>query len=93
MNSIYGFTGEVKHKYDNHVMKLFTKVFQNLPLAACIENKVFVVHGGISTKEGGTTLAEIEQLPRNREPPESGLFSDLLWSGKLLVVVIVGVVA
>jgi serine/threonine-protein phosphatase 5 len=80
MNKIYGFLGEIKHKYDDTVMNLFTKVFNWLPLAACIHKKVFVVHGGLSTQEGGVTLSNIENVPRNREPPESGLMSDLLWS-------------
>ncbi len=26
MNKIYGFLGEIKHKYDDSVMHLFTKV-------------------------------------------------------------------
>lgn len=81
MNQMYGFTGEIKHKYDDSVMKMFSKLFQRLPLAAVIHDKVFVVHGGLSTQEGGVTLQEIERLPRYREP-ESGLMSDLLWSGE-----------
>jgi diadenosine tetraphosphatase ApaH/serine/threonine PP2A family protein phosphatase len=43
--------------------------------------QVFVVHGGLSTQEGGVSLAQVEELQRYREP-ESGLMSDLLWSGK-----------
>ena len=43
----YGFQGEILHKYDNVVYKLFNEVFANLPLAAVIHNEVFVVHGGI----------------------------------------------
>lgn len=82
MNRIYGFTGEVKHKYDDTVMSLFSKLFGWLPLAAVIENKVFVVHGGISTQdEGIVSLSSIENIPRGREPPESGIMSDLLWAG------------
>lgn len=81
MNKIYGFEGEVKHKYDVTSMQLFSEVFQWLPLAAVIENTVFVVHGGLSTINNGcVTLKEIEELRRDREPPESGLMSDLLWS-------------
>jgi serine/threonine-protein phosphatase 5 len=81
MNSIYGFQGEILHKYDETVMKLFTEVFNNLPLAAVIQDSVFVVHGGLSTtQENGMTLEQIEAIPRDREPPESGLMSDLLWS-------------
>lgn len=81
MNKMYGFEGEVKHKYDDAVMALFSQVFNWLPLAAVIQDKVFVVHGGLSTaNDGRVTLAEIESLSRNREPPDSGLMSDLLWS-------------
>lgn len=81
MNQIYGFSGEVRHKYDETVMRLFTDIFNWLPLAAVIQDSIFVVHGGISTQEEGEiSLAAIEAIPRNREPPESGLMSDLLWS-------------
>lgn len=81
MNKIYGFEGEVKFKYDDTVMGLFTAVFNWLPLSAVIENKIFVVHGGLSTQNNGEiSLAEIEAIKRNSEPPESGLMSDLLWS-------------
>jgi serine/threonine-protein phosphatase 5 len=106
MNKIYGFEGEVKHKYDDTVMALFTEVFNWLPIAAVISSKpvdagaawadvplksVFVVHGGLSTnvadppagsehKVGAVTLAAINDIARGREPPESGLMADLLWS-------------
>jgi len=80
MNKIYGFLGEIQHKYDDSVMKMFSKVFQALPLAAVIQDSVFVVHGGLSTQEGGVLLKDIEDISRFREPPESGLMSDLLWS-------------
>ncbi|KAI9906237.1 hypothetical protein PsorP6_003969 [Peronosclerospora sorghi] len=79
MNKIYGFEGEVKHKYDETVMQLFTEVFNWLPLAAVIEDKVLVVHGGLFSEEN-VTLADIEKIDRNHEPPESGLMSDLMWS-------------
>ncbi|DBA02948.1 TPA: hypothetical protein N0F65_005975 [Lagenidium giganteum] len=79
MNKIYGFEGEVKHKYDDTVMQLFTEVFNWLPLAAVIENKVVVVHGGLFSEEN-VTLDDIEKIDRNHEPPESGLMSDLMWS-------------
>lgn len=81
MNKIYGFLGEIKHKYDDKVMGLFSQLFQALPLAAVIESKVFVVHGGISTQDNGEfALEEVAAISRFREPPEAGLMSDLLWS-------------
>ncbi|GMH50657.1 hypothetical protein TrRE_jg2372 [Triparma retinervis] len=79
MNKIYGFEGEVKHKYDINIFNLFLEVFCWLPLAATINNKVFVVHGGLSS-EDSVTLSDIKALKRGIEPPEGGLFSDLLWS-------------
>lgn len=97
MNKIYGFEGEVHHKYDSTVMQHFAAVFRWLPLAAVISNNegpnplsVFVVHGGLSTNiastdadskgVGAVSLSTIEAVVRGREPPESGLMSDLLWS-------------
>ena len=91
MNAMYGFLGEIKHKYDDSVMKAFTRLFQCLPLAAVVHDKVFVVHGGLSTQEGGVTLREIEQLQRFREPPQGGLMSDLLWSGKCRLIFLLAV--
>ena len=33
MNKIYGFEGEVKHKYSIQMFQLFTEVFHCLPLS------------------------------------------------------------
>lgn len=79
MNRIYGFEGEVKAKYDDKIFDLFLEVFCHLPLAATIENKVFVTHGGLPVRDG-VTLDEIRNIQRGCEPPDSGLMSDLLWS-------------
>ena len=74
MNKVYGFEGEVKHKYDDTCMKLYNEVFQWLPLASVIEKGVFVVHGGLSTAfdKDGLTLDKIRDIHRGREPPEGG---------------------
>lgn len=42
MNQMYGFEGEVKAKYTVQMFQLFTEVFNYLPLAHCINNKVLV---------------------------------------------------
>lgn len=42
MNQMYGFEGEVKAKYTAQMFQLFSEVFQWLPLAQCINNKVLV---------------------------------------------------
>lgn len=79
MNKMYGFEGEVKHKLDNDINRLFSQCFCQLPLCALIEDKVFVVHGGLAS-ENDVTIADINKLNRVREPPESGLMCDLMWS-------------
>lgn len=42
MNQMYGFDGEVKAKYSAQMAELFTEVYNWLPLAHCLNNKVLV---------------------------------------------------
>jgi len=79
MNKLYGFEGEVKAKYTENMFDAFSEVFNWLPLAAVIEEKILVLHGGLFGKDG-VTLDELKKIDRNREPPEEGLMSDMLWS-------------
>lgn len=79
MNKMYGFEGEVRHKYDDKTMELFGDLFRALPLAAVVGGRAMVCHGGLFT-EDGIKLDQIESTPRFREPPESGIMSDILWS-------------
>jgi len=79
MNKLYGFEGEVKAKYSENMFAAFSEVFNWLPLAAVIGEKVFILHGGLFSKDG-VTLDEIKKIERNREPPEEGIMSDMLWS-------------
>ena len=79
MNKMYGFEGEVKHKYDDKVMDIFTEVFNWLPLYHTLNGNVFVVHGGLFS-QNDVTLSDLRAVDRNREPPDSGLMSDALWA-------------
>jgi len=79
MNKMYGFEGEVVHKYNRTVFDLFTEVFSWLPLAACIGGKILVLHGGLFSKDG-VTLQDINNIARNCQPPDEGLMCELLWS-------------
>jgi serine/threonine-protein phosphatase 5 len=71
MNSIYGFEGEVRAKYNETMCKLFAEVFRCLPLGAVLGGKVFVVHGGLFSRDD-VTLDELRTLDRFREPPDEG---------------------
>ena len=52
LSKIYGFCGEVSHKYDARTYDIFCQVFNSLPLGFTINKKVMVCHGGLFTKDG-----------------------------------------
>ncbi|TSK72175.1 Serine/threonine-protein phosphatase with EF-hands 2 [Bagarius yarrelli] len=66
VNLRYGFTKEVLGKYRVHgkkILKLIQKIFSWLPLATVIDQKVLILHGGISNN---TDLHVIAKLDRHR---------------------------
>lgn len=71
MNKIYGFEGEVRSKLSETFVELFAEVFCCLPLAHVINQKVFVVHGGLFSVDG-VKLSDIRAIDRFCEPPEEG---------------------
>ncbi|KAH7648650.1 phosphatase related [Cryptosporidium bovis] len=79
LNRLYGFEGEVLAKYDSGLYDLISEAFCFLPLAHVINNKIFVVHGGLC-EEDNVTLKDIEKIYSKCEPPDSGFMSSLLWS-------------
>jgi serine/threonine-protein phosphatase 5 len=79
MNQMYGFEGEVKHKYNSQMCGLFTEVFNWLPLAHLIDGKILVMHGGLFNRDD-VMVDELRDIDRNRQPPEEGLMCELLWS-------------
>lgn len=86
MNKIYGFEGECNAKYSDTVFKLFSELFQSLPLGFILDGsscqpggrKAFIVHGGLFSKDG-VTIADINALNRNTEP-DTGIMAEMLWS-------------
>ncbi|KAL9645555.1 hypothetical protein ABK040_000618 [Willaertia magna] len=81
LNQIYGFEGETLKKYNSQVYELFQEVFNELPLACVINEKVLVLHGGVGFKDvDNVTLKDIENIDRKRDIPDDGLMCDILWS-------------
>lgn len=79
MNKLYGFEGEVTKKYDEDLYQLFCEAFCLLPLCHVINKQVFVVHGGLFSKDD-VTLDQIRKVNREGEPPDDGLMVEMLWS-------------
>jgi len=79
LNKLYGFEGEVLHKFDNKTYELFSDIFCCLPLAYVLGKKVMVCHGGLFSKDG-VTLDDLRKINRIMEPPEAGLMTEILWS-------------
>ena len=47
-NRIYGFYDECKRRYNIRLWKSFTDLFNYLPVAALIDDKILCMHGGLS---------------------------------------------
>ncbi|XP_010119946.1 PREDICTED: serine/threonine-protein phosphatase with EF-hands 2 [Chlamydotis macqueenii] len=69
VNLRYGFAKEVMQKYKVHgkkILKMIQNVFCWLPLATLIDQKVLIIHGGISDT---TDLDMLEKIKRNKPRP------------------------
>lgn len=94
-NSWMGFEDEVWAKYSGadeddlerpaHIFECFQTLFESIPLCAVLQQKIFVVHGGLFSRDN-VTLAHLRGISRKREPPlhqtnfEDKIFEDMLWS-------------
>ena len=78
INRIYGFYDECKRRYNLKLWKTFTEVFNQLPVAALIEDRILCMHGGLSPDL--TDINSIKKILRPTDIPDSGMLCDLLWS-------------
>mmetsp|Transcript_29218 Transcript_29218/g.78425 ORF Transcript_29218/g.78425 Transcript_29218/m.78425 type:complete len:250 (-) Transcript_29218:70-819(-) len=79
ITQVYGFYDECLRKYGNaNVWKHFTELFDYLPLAAMVDQKIFCPHGGLSPSL--ENVDQILDLQRVQEVPHEGPICDLMWS-------------
>lgn len=79
ITQVYGFYDECVRKYGNAtVWKLFTDLFDHLPLAAVVDERMFCPHGGLSPSLD--TVDQVLALDRAHEVPHEGPICDLMWS-------------
>ena len=77
-NRIYGFYDECKRRYNIKLWKQFTDLFNCLPVAALIDDKILCMHGGLSPEL--KNIQNIQDISRPTDIPDQGLLCDLLWS-------------
>ena len=77
-NRIYGFYDECKRRYNVKLWKSFTELFNFLPVAALIDDKILCMHGGLSPDL--KSIQNIQDISRPTDIPDTGLLCDLLWS-------------
>jgi serine/threonine-protein phosphatase 2A catalytic subunit len=74
ITQVYGFYDECFRKYGNaNVWKMFTDLFDYLPLTAVIENEIFCLHGGLSPSID--SLDNIRALDRIQEVRQNCCFA------------------
>ncbi len=79
ITQVYGFYDECLKKYGSlNIWKYCTEIFDLMPLAALIDEKIYCVHGGLSPSQN--TLDQIRKLDRKQEIPNVGVMCDLMWS-------------
>ena len=77
-NRIYGFYDECKRRYNVKLWKSFTELFNFLPVAALIDDKILCMHGGLNPDL--KSINNITEIQRPTDIPDTGLLCDLLWS-------------
>jgi len=78
INRIYGFCDECKRAYGLKLWKQFNDVFNCMPVAASIDEKIFCVHGGLSPEL--RSLDQIAAIRRPTDVPDAGMMCDFLWA-------------
>jgi len=78
VNKNYGFFDEVKLRYSVKLYKSFSELFNCLPVAAIIDQKIFCCHGGLPRQEN--FLQTLEKTIRPHEVQDQGPICDLLWA-------------
>ncbi|PRP77832.1 serine/threonine protein phosphatase-like protein [Planoprotostelium fungivorum] len=85
INLKYGFEEQVRTKYDLAMFELIQLSFRSIPLVTIIDNKIFVLHGGLFSTPN-MTIAELQKSVRRIDIPGGArqeserTLEEVLWS-------------
>ena len=78
ISRLYGFFAECCQYYTPDIWSKYCDVFEWLPIAAVISERIFCVHGGLSPEL--RDLSQVSSLQRPIRIPDQGLLADLVWA-------------
>jgi len=80
ISQVYGFYDECLKKYNGNtkIWKIFTDLFDYLPISALIDRQILCFHGGLSPH--AMELSDIQSIDRIKAVPHEGILCDTLWS-------------
>ncbi|KAI0188962.1 Metallo-dependent phosphatase-like protein [Xylaria flabelliformis] len=78
VNRIMEFYWECRSRHDVALWEAINDVFNYLPFAAIVEDRIFVVHGGLSP--GLNSMGDIRRITRPNSVLGSALPHDLIWT-------------
>lgn len=79
LTKLYGFYRECREKYTKRVYTDFIKSFNNLSVAAILNEKIFCVHGGACHIDSSDELMTVRK-PIRKVAVVDDIISDVLWS-------------
>ena len=78
INCLHGFLDECLHTYSYNTWKAVNDVFNVMPLAGIVGERIFCVHGGLSPRL--VSIFQIQDIHKPTGVPAETLLEDLLWS-------------
>lgn len=82
VNNMYGFINELVEKYGeeegNTLWNRCNAIFEKMPLAAVIDNRIFCVHGGLAPNL--EYVDQIKEYNRKTQPELNSIVGNMLWS-------------
>jgi diadenosine tetraphosphatase ApaH/serine/threonine PP2A family protein phosphatase len=78
LTGVYGFKDEIEKIYTPDIYDCVIESFDNLPIAAILNDHIFCVHAGISPQL--KSREDLEKITKPKDDPVMGIEGDLLWS-------------